>query len=583
MDTPWTPDQLAALGLEGPALLMGAAGAGKTALLVEKAARLARAGTPPESIGLTTFAVRTIQGLKTRLALALGAPASRVQALTLHDFAMRQLAAAGQTETAGAPAFASNNQVRQILRDLIRAGAFEGTLEEAEHIVRLLKSRAKKVAENERFYGFYLSYKARLAELHLADRNDIIRAHILAIRNGSALPAPVKWLLLDNLQDATELQLAWLKEHLAAGVTLWLAGNDDLTAFGPDGAMGRAALEQVATWGNMTPFTLAETFRMPQGVAVPVGRIARQLKSRMDKPDKPSNPMPGRVAVQRFESASAEHAFLAAKARELAAPGAKGAVGIVTRDDHTANWVAHTLRRNGFNPACYARLIWEEPPAQRVLGLLYLILGRAGEGQLRLVLEGFGLSAETVNQLYARGLVAEDWLARGCPLPSLPEASPTVLSQLGKLHRQLTGAYTLMAARTLTPQDVFKGLVYTLMEGGPEAEHPTILLAVDMLLGLSGKLADALPRVITETMPDMTAPVAVAPVREVRNLEFRTLIIPHAHADQWPAPASKLLGPDLEHERRLFYLALSRTQGDILVTHHQALSPLAAELQGYLK
>lgn len=593
MTLPLTETQHHALAHTGSQLLIGAAGSGKTTLLVEKVAQLVGQGVTPEHIALATFASRTLQALQAQLADRLPQHATRVRVATVHDLAVAQLTAAGQEPGVQGPAFATNNHVRQLLRSLVREQSFPGTLAEAEMLVRAMKSRGKKVAENDRNYPFYLAYQETLKAAKLADRNDILRSHILAMRGGSASAVPVKWLLVDNLQDATELQLSWLKEHLAAGATLWLAGNDDITAFGREGGLGAAALEQVQGWGNVQTKLLEETFRLPHALSPAVDKVARLLKHRLPKPVKPqprgSHAAPGTFKVQGFASATEEHIYLANLAKEHAKNGQR--VGLVTRDDETANLVAHALRKQGFSPASYARLVWEEPAAQQVLGLLAVLLDRGTDDQLAGVLTGFGLPPEAVALLQARGLSADHWLARNCPLPpglaqgaeAGSDLSPTILAQLSRVHRHLTSAWHLLHSRAMSAQDVFKALIYVLLENIPPADQPSALLATDMLLNIPGNPADALPKVVVETMPNPHAPVVVAPVREVRNLEFDILILPHAHAGQWPAVSGPALGEDAEHERRLFHLALSRSKGNILATHHKGLSPLVKEAQGYVR
>jgi hypothetical protein len=295
--------------------------------------------------------------------------------------------------------------------------------------------------------------------------------------------------------------------------------------------------------------------------------------------------------MEAFPSVTAEHQFLTHTvsqllARAQAARGTPegGAVGILTRDDFTATLLIHVLRKAGLNPASFARLLWENPTPQLVLAMLYVLLGQAGNAHLQLVLMGFGLPPSTVAALFGQGLSAENWLPRGCPLPPLEGLSPTLQASAQKARRAFSGAWQLMSSKTLAPNQVFKALVAELLPTLPESEQPQALLATDALLSLSGKLAEILPRVMQETLPDMTSPITVAPVREARNMEFSAVILPHCGAGNWPQPPHTLLGPNPDHERRLFYLALTRTRGPLLLTWHTPQpSPYIAELQQSLK
>lgn len=585
----WNPAQQKVLDASGNLLVVGAAGTGKTELLIAKAARLIESGIPAAEIDMTSFAYRSTEYLRSVATERLPQQAPHITFGTLAEMAFDRLKAAGQQLN-----FASNNRVRQILRGVVAEQAFPGSLAEAEHIIRSYKSRAKKVPDNDKYYLLFDAYKRHMDKLHLVDRHDVIRAHILAMRNQTALPIQAKVLMVDNVQDATELQLIWLKEHLQAGLTLVMAGNDDLTAFALDGAQGKAALEAMEGWPNTTKLALSGSYRTPASLAPVLGKVPRLLRSRAEKPDEqPNNRTTAQLTIRGFASAGEETGYLLSTASELIkrtdGKGKPFTVGIITRDDFGAHIIAHRLKQQGLNPASFARPLWEDPIPQTVLGLLYLLLNKATDTHLRMVLLGFGLPPTTVVEMAADAdFTSTDWLPRGCPFPPVTDASPTTITTMAKLRRTLGGAWQLMQDRKVSPRDVFKAMLADMLPTLPEADQPAALLTAEMLLSLTGKLTEVLPRVVAETLPDMSSPITVAPVREVRNRQFHTVILPRCQVGVWPPLPGKVL-PTLEnlnladHERRLFYLALTRSSGNILITHHAPLSPMAQDLQTTLK
>lgn len=584
----WSAEQKAVINHRESALIVGMAGSGKTTLLFEKAVRLTGAG---KKVALTTFAYRGLEYLKSYAQgnypkLTAQVIAGNLQVETLKDLAGKQLEAAGQKF-----AFASNNQMREVMRAIMAEQSFTGTLQEAEHIIRSAKSRAKKLPENDRHYGFVMAYKQKMDGFGLIDRHDVVRRHVIGMKEGTVPPLGVSHILLDNLTDATELQLIWLQMHLNAGIHLVLAADDDTTAFGRDGALGAEAITQVTDWPDMTRFDLPVTYRLARNITPPVVKLARQLRNRVDKGENSLGVVNAELRMEGFPTLAAEHQYLThtvsqllAQAQGLRGTPAGGAIGILTRDDFTATLITHVLRKAGVNPASFARLMWENPTPQLVLSMLYVFLGQANNAHLNLVLTGFGLPPSTVAALFGQGLSAEGWLVRGCPLPAIEGLSPTLQAAAQKMRRAFAGGWQLMQAKTLTPNQIFKSLVTELLTELPESEHAQALLATDTLLSLSGRLTEILPRVMQETLPDMTSPITVAPVREVRNMEFSTVIIPHAGAGNWPQPPHTLLGPSPDHERRLFYLAMTRSRGSVLLTWHTPQpSPFMVEMQQSLK
>lgn len=583
---PFQPDssQQAALAQPGSRLIVGLPGSGKTEVLMACAEQAVAAGIPASRVALTTFSFRAQEVLRTLTRTGRPELAASLTFQPLKDWILPVLRAGGNDM-----AEASNNDVRRLLRILTATQALPGSLEEAENIIRAAKGRARKLPENDRFYPFYTAYNALLKERNLIDRQDIFRLHLLGMRNKSLPPLPLSHLLVDHIQDATELQLMWLKEHLNAGITLVMAGTDDLTAFGTAGAQGPQAIALAQSWPGVATQVLSQHYRSPAALVPALEKVARFLTTRSSqgKGGAALNTVAPSLVVQASGSPADERRWIAAEATAYAAKG--HSVGIITHDDFSANVIGHLLRKQGQASASYARLIWEDPVPQTVLAMLSLLLNRATPQQLVLVLVGLGLPADQVRSWVGQGLTAENWLANGAPLPLVEDASPTLVARTAHIRRALLQAWDALTRRLADPRTVFLACVNELLHALPGdmsgTEDPPALLATDMLLSLKGNLAEVLPRVTQETLPDMAAAITVAPVREVRNLEFEVVFIaglnaaPHPHA--WPAAdaPTRLLPVDADHERRLFYLAATRTRQHLILTHSGPLSPFAADLQ----
>ncbi|PIZ30677.1 MAG: hypothetical protein COY40_04170 [Alphaproteobacteria bacterium CG_4_10_14_0_8_um_filter_53_9] len=568
MKLSWNPKQAEALSHRGSQLIIGPPGSGKTAMLVH----LAEEALKKHGKGKVGWAAFSFRGLA---ALTQNYPhlAENLVHATMVEHAQNQLQAAGKEVK-----FCSNNNTRRILRTLMSAQGFTGTLHEAEHLIKNFKSRAKKVPESEAYYPFFQAYQKQLEQRGLSDRHDVLRNHLLAMRGGEAEPLPVKVLVLDNVQDATEIQLLWIRTHIGAGTTVLMAGDDDLTAFGRDGALGGKALEQIRDWPEVVTHSLSDTYRIPANLTGPITKVARMLKSRLDKTVTPHNKTHAEFAIHAFSTAEEEIAWLIDTAKK-AATGKNAHVGIITRDDMSAHIMAHHMRRAGFPTGEYTRPLWDEPAAATVLSLLYLMLGHADEKHVRTALTGFGVPYATVKELEAGGLEITDWLKNGAPWPGVTTLTPATRAQLNHLGRQLVESYELFNGKKLNPRMVFKALVHDMLTHLPQAEHPYAILATEKLLSISGKLTEILPRLTEEMMPDTTSPIIIAPVREVRNQQFTTLFLPFFHQGKWPKTHYPVLGEDKEHERHLLYLALTRTGGDVHISHHHIPSSYIAELE----
>ncbi len=574
----WSPPQADALLSSESYVLLGCPGSGKTTALLEKARLLATAG---QRVILTTFAFRVLENLKQR-----GAPAltphiasGLLKVGTLYDLALQAVQQGGIQLN-----FASNNQVRQLLRQLMAEESFPGTLEEAEHIIRSARGRAKRLPESDRFYPFVNAYKTKLDSLGLSDRHDLIRRHVLGMKEGSLPVLATDWLLLDGLQDATELQLIWLQLHHTHGVRLALTADDDLTAFGRDGAQGAAAIQQVQGW-ELETHTLPASHRLTATLAPKLAKQSRLLRLRLNKPQTtvaaPLATQAGGLlpplSHRTYPHLPVLHADLLDIAQQYQQQGQR--LGLITYDDLSAAILTHQLQARGLNPASFARLIWEEPIPQVILASLHILLGQATPQYCMLLLLGLGLPAAQVMHWQGLGVLnAPDWLAQGAPLPLGAVSSPTVQNLAQQIRFALRSADTLWQHRTLPPTTIFKALWADLLPLIPNADQAQALLALETLLSLSGKLNEVLPRVMTETLPNMNSLITVGPVREMRNHQFDGAVLVNAAEGVWPPPISPTLGADHDHERRMWLLACSRTRGGLLLTSVGEPCALAREL-----
>jgi hypothetical protein len=556
----WNTAQTQVLQSRQSTIVVGPAGSGKTTVLLEKARMLHAQG---QKVQWLTFAFRMTEYMKANNIAELPFPAS-----TMVDAVLAHLQAHGVKIN-----IATNNHMRQLVRQLMATQAFQGSLAEAEHIIRGAKSRAKKLPENDRHYTFVKAYQNLLESQGLLDRHDIIRRHILTMKEGSIPPLPANWLMIDHLPDITELQLIWLQQHLAQGAQVLAAADDDTTAFGRDGAMAAGAITALQDL-EIAVINLPTSWSLPSTLAPALSRIARQLRQRVAKAEGTSSTIVGHLQVQAFATRRAEHAFILERCQTWASQ--QQTVGLITRTDADANHLAHTLRKRGLNPASYARLVWEKPTPQLVLAVLYIMLGQHTPAHIQLVLLGLGVPMSAIPPAPELGT----WLAQGAKLVYTPDLSPTVTTTMGRVRQIFRGAYTLWHGQHLPPREVFKSLMAEIIHLLPESEQESALLATDMLLSLGGNINEILPRIMQETLPDMRSPIIVAPVREVRNHQFQHVIMPYAGASAWPLSEGSLLPPEPDYERRLWLLATSRTRESLLITYHEPTpSPLAQELQ----
>lgn len=552
---------------EASALVVGAAGTGKTTCLAARVAYLLKQGIDPEGIYVAVFSLRSLRYLQSLLARQVGeSAATKIKVGTFRDFALEAIEAA----EAPLPNIASYVEIRRLLGSAMREANFKGSIGEAEHIIRQFKARARRPQENERHYNLLIAFKNLMEQSDIIDRYDLLRQHIVGMANGSFKPCPMKYLLVDNIQDATEIQLYWLFEHLKDGAHITAFGDDDQCVFSVDGAVGEAAFEMLKDTFEEEPISqlfLKESFRQPEGLGVTSLKIVDKLTNRLPKKTKFVSSSKVDVRTKLFDNIQDEYKWLRHNVANMVQKYPKCKIGILTRTEHQALRVSHIFEQSAVPHTCLATGVWDTPGAIMALDMLSVLLNTANDDQLRNILIGVGLNLVLVDNLFANGMIAKDWLAKGAHLPSGIDLPASTLQEYSILQRRLVGYYQVMQERILSPREVFKASAHDLLQQMSSDDRRDGLMAVEKLCNLKGQLKELLPKIRERKPLDMKQTVFVSPIREIRNQEFDFVFMPMSNSNVYPFTGMKTLGMDEDHEKRMFYLAVTRAKRGIVFTH----------------
>lgn len=541
--------------------VLGRCGSGKTVTMIEKAAWLLKQGIRPEEICFVKFSYRSQLLLQKLLEQRFG---KRAEGFVLGTFRDLPLACISTGEDQ--PELIDNTFVRRLLRQAMDEVSFGGTVHEAEHVMRAFKSRGRKPTPDEPYYMLFETYKQLLEQNNMVDRHDLVRRHIIGMRNDIYPPHPARVMLVDDVQDATQIQLLWLVDHMKAGVKLWAFGNDDSCLFNLDGALGGEAFEELEELNDMPRLLLTQNFRNAGAIEHAAEALLKPVKGRFGKGTISSDAKQGEIDVFVARGPEDEARHVVEQVMQLQARNPGTRIGIIPRHDLQARWLQKALQTAEIPFASFARTIWETPGALLVLDLLEVLINRSEDAKLKNVFSGYGVSQQAIEVLFSRGLVADEWLKRGAPLPTdievdMPRAA---LNEIGALQRQLLGYYRLMTKAG--PKNVFKAAAYDLIMQMREDDRNDALHALDELLNLKGKLVEILDTIRDYSLPDPTTRVIVAPVREIRNMEFDHVFIPYLTARSYPLQY-KVLGKDEVAERRLLHAALMRAKAGVHISY----------------
>lgn len=318
----FTLQQQAAIDEDNHTLVTACPGAGKTRVIIERAARLLQ--NRNNNLAMVTFTRAAAFEMQQRLRERITTERAKIN--TFHKFAILQFYEMDSQMT-----MASNSAVTSAIWSVINILNSGYTYEETRSIIEELNSelypKELKNIDKER-WDMYRIYRRMLEKQNLVDLSEVFRMVVLAIREGELSPLPVTHLLVDEFQDSDAVQLAWVEEHVKRGINVTVVGDDDQSVYAFRKSLGYAGIESFLRITQATVHKLETCFRCPQEITDHAGLLINENHYRMDK------------NVYSYKGPGGEIVHVACESDE------EEAEGIVNIMQHLSGTTAVLARRN---------------------------------------------------------------------------------------------------------------------------------------------------------------------------------------------------------------------------------------------
>lgn len=235
---------------EGPLLILAGAGSGKTTVLVSRCGYLIESGVKASSLAVLTFTNKAARELKHRVHLKLGDHAKGLWAGTFHSFGLGLLKK--HARKVGLPAQfgivdQSDSQaiVKDLLRQLVVAGKDKFDLEMLLGLIHefRLHGQFRTAATDEyKEVAEVLGprYLKRLESLGVVDFEGLLLKPLELMREHPDVKADLRkqlrFLMVDEFQDTNATQMNLIDEIMNEERNLAVVGDDDQSIYGWRGA-----------------------------------------------------------------------------------------------------------------------------------------------------------------------------------------------------------------------------------------------------------------------------------------------------------------------------------------------------------
>jgi DNA helicase-2/ATP-dependent DNA helicase PcrA len=284
------PEQLAAATHgEGPLLIIAGAGTGKTRTLIYRVAHLIDRGISPERILLLTFTRRAAQEMLSRAERLVGTASTRVHGGTFHATGFRLLRQLGRN--AGLPADFSimDNGDAVDLMGIARANLGVGKKEKrfpkketlhwiySRHVNTEIPVEDLLHEESPQFLDYsqelmriFAEYISRKQDRALVDYDDLLLCWALMLEHSADLATRITAMydhvLVDEYQDTNQLQSRILRGMCRTHKNITVVGDDAQSIYAFRGATHRNILDFPRHFQGARLVTLEQNYRSTQPI-----------------------------------------------------------------------------------------------------------------------------------------------------------------------------------------------------------------------------------------------------------------------------------------------------------------------------
>jgi len=594
------PQQLAAVTAgEGPSLVIAGAGSGKTRTLVYRVAYLIDSGVDPSNILLLTFTRKSAQEMLQRAGELIGARSERVCGGTFHSVANLLLRRYGRS-IGVEPGFTILD--RGDAEDLIalvrsqlglnekdkrfpRKGTIMEMISKSENTLRSLE---EIILEEFSHFGDHMddlsrlknAYQAAKRQKQLLDYDDLLvmlRQLLLMDEPARAtISRQYRYILVDEYQDTNRLQAEVVRKLAASHNNVMVVGDDSQSIYAFRGATFKNIMEFPQLFPGAQVYKLEENYRSTQPILNLANCIIEEAAEKYTKrlfTRKIDGPLPSLVEAA---GENAQSRFIAQKILELREEGVPlSEVAVLFRSSFHSFDLEIELSRKGlpFIKRGGVKFI-ETAHVKDLLAHVRVIanpLDTVSWNRVLMLVEGVGpkKAHDLLAAIVKTGQPFE--VLRGVSGrsgPGLKNLANTLESLAGGEDRspaeQVNHIYEYYLPLLKEQYDDYPKRtrdldhLHTIAEGYP---------AVDAFL------ADLALEPPDGSAVDVEAPdrdderMVLSTIHSAKGLEWQAVFVIWVVDGKFPSVYSFVADEDLEEERRLFYVSVTRAKRHLFLTY----------------
>jgi DNA helicase-2/ATP-dependent DNA helicase PcrA len=605
---------------EGPLLVLAGAGSGKTRVLTTRIAHLIHErGVPPDRILAVTFTNKAAGELRDRISSLLGEAPKGMWTGTFHGLGARILRRhaplLGWSNTF--TIFDAEQSLRLIKKTTEEVGldtrrwspkAIRGHLSSAKNQLIGPQQFVEENAEGFDVFArnvakVYPAYQKSLQAQNAFDFDDLLVKPVELFESNAELLAAYRsrfhFLLVDEYQDTNRAQFRFVELLASEHRNLMVVGDDDQSIYGWRGADIRNILDFETAFSGAHTVRLEQNYRSSAVILSAANAVIAENVDRKGKTLRTDRVGGEPITLVTTSSETDEARWIAdqIEARLSDGPGvAYRDIAILYRTNAQSRALEDVFRRRGLPYQIVGGVrFYERREIQDVLAYLRLISNPLDAGAFDRVVNypRRGVGNTSLERLSAwanaEGISVLEAAARADEAPDVPKGGARGLIAFAALVQR----YSALASQrgvgelleTLVEElDFFGHLADEGPEGEDRADNVRELIAgaldynAELLEDLEGETLDhfteldlflqqvALVADVDRHDPDAQV-VTLMTLHNAKGLEFPVVFISGLEDGLFPLGRAYDNPSELEEERRLFYVGITRAENKLYLTH----------------
>ena len=605
---------------EGPMIIIAGAGSGKTRVLTYRIAYLMSEGVDPFNILSLTFTNKAAREMKTRIASIVGvSEAKNLWMGTFHSVFAKILRI--EADKLGYPSnftiydtqdsqrlISSIIKEKKLDKDIYKYKQVQSRISSYKNSLITVKAyfqnpelkESDAMAKRPEMGEIYKEYVSRCFKAGAMDFDDLLlKTNELITRFPEVLAkyqVRFRYILVDEYQDTNHSQYLIVRALSDRFQNICVVGDDAQSIYAFRGANINNILNFQKDYDNVKLFRLEQNYRSTKNIVNAANSIIEKNQTKLEKVVWTANEEGPKIIVNRSLTDGDEGRYIASTIfdNKMQNQAKNGDFAVLYRTNAQSRSIEDALRKRGLEYRIYGGLsFYQRKEIKDVLSYLRIIINPSDEEALKRIINfpGRGIGQTTIDRLIVSANEHDKTIFEILKhLDELPININAGTKTKLQNFRTMIESFKVMS-QTANAFDLAEhvckvsGLIQEFKKDGTPEGISRMENIEELLNGIkdfvegqqeladsTGSIAEFLEDVALATDLDNeegedSDKVALMTIHLAKGLEFPFVYIVGLEEDLFPSAMSMSTREELEEERRLFYVALTRAEKQAYLTY----------------